>query len=179
MLSVDSSIHSLKRGKQNMIRFPAGVVKYFFLEHYTAEPFRVLTLTKYGEIRMYLNQSSLSVDRKSFTTAEIALEKFAFKSQHSNTLAVDSSHSLFCTKCSYFLAVEALKNTEATLYLVYPQTTVTLTDGHFLNDFLPKKGDYTLATYNRLEKAQLSVKVHSGSISIVAAYKHTTLQQKF
>ena len=179
VLSVDSSIHSLKRGKQNMIRFPAGVVKYFFMEHYTSEPFKIVTLTKYGEIRMYLNQSSITVNKKSFTTAEIELEKFAYKSQHSNTLAVDTKHALFCDKCSYFLAIEALKNTEATLYLVYPQTTVTLTEAHFLSDFLAKKGDYTLATYNRLEKTQLSIKVHSGSVSIMAVYKQTTVQQKF
>lgn len=73
VLSVDSSIHNLKRGKQNMIRFPEGVVKYFFMDHYTNEPFKIITLTKYGEIRMYLNQSSINVNKKSFTTSEIAL----------------------------------------------------------------------------------------------------------
>lgn len=48
VLTVDSSIHNLKRGKQNLIKFPAGVVKYFTLDHYTNEPFKILSLAKYG-----------------------------------------------------------------------------------------------------------------------------------
>lgn len=63
--------------------------------------------------------------------------------------------------------------------MVYPQTTITLTEGHFLSDYLAKKDDYTLATYNRLEKTQVSIKVHSGSVNIMAVYKETTIQQKF
>ncbi len=48
VLTIDSSIHNLKRGKQNLIKFPAGVVKYFSLEHSTNEPFKILSLAKYG-----------------------------------------------------------------------------------------------------------------------------------
>jgi hypothetical protein len=80
VLTIDSSIHNLKRGKQNLIKFPTGVVKYFSLDHYTNEPFKILSLAKYGEINIYINQSGLSVNRKSFTTEELALDKFAFKS---------------------------------------------------------------------------------------------------
>jgi len=119
------------------------------------------------------------VDRKSFTIDELALEKFKFKSEHKNTLSVDSSSPYFCEKCHYFIAIEALKATEATLYLVYPQTTVTLTEGHFLSDYLPKKYGYTIATYNRIEKTQISIRVYSGSLKVMAVYKDQTQSATF
>jgi hypothetical protein len=105
VLTIDSSIHNIKRGKQNLIKFPQGVVKYFSLDHYTNEPFKIISLTKYGEINIYINQSTLSVNRKSFTTSELALDKFAFKSQYSNSITIDASHPLFCVKCNYFIAI--------------------------------------------------------------------------
>jgi len=48
------------------------------------------------------------------------------------------------------LAVEGIQNTEATLYLTYPQTIIPLLAGKVLSDFILKKSDFTLASYNRI-----------------------------
>jgi hypothetical protein len=48
VLTVDSSIHNLKRGKQMLVKLPKGVTKYFSIDHYTNEEFKVITLLKYG-----------------------------------------------------------------------------------------------------------------------------------
>jgi hypothetical protein len=63
--------------------------------------------------------------------------------------------------------------------LVYPQTSITLTEGHFLSDFLAKINDYTVATYNRLEKTQISIRVYSGSLKVMAVYKGKTVTATF
>ncbi len=64
-----------------------------------------------------------------------------------------------------------MKNTEATLYLVYPQTSITLTEGHFLSDHLAKSLDFTIATYKRIEKTQFKLRVYSGSLKLYTFYK--------
>ncbi len=86
-------------------------------------------------------------------------------------IAVDRKSPYFCEKCNYFLAIESVQDVEATLYLAYPQTLITLAEGHIFSDYLKKIGDYTLASYKRLDKTQIKLKIHSGSLRVVAVYK--------
>ena len=71
VLTVDSSIHRLQMGKQNILRLNSGIVEYFSFEHYNNEPFRIISVMKYGDIQLHLNQSYLQVDRKAFTKDEL------------------------------------------------------------------------------------------------------------
>jgi len=50
-----------------LIKLAKGKVKYFSFEHPSAEPFKIVTLAKYGEVKLYINQSFLQVNRKAFT----------------------------------------------------------------------------------------------------------------
>jgi len=44
------------------------------------------------------------------------------------------------------------------------------------SDFIAKKNDYTLASYNNLEQTQLQIKVHQGEVSIQISYKEVQLK---
>jgi hypothetical protein len=101
------------------------------------------------------------------------------KSEHTNTLNVASSDKIFCTKCDYFVAVQALSTTFSTLFLVYPETVIPLLKNKFFSDFILSKGQKTLASYNNVEKTKIQLTVHSGSLQITALYKEFKSSQNF
>jgi hypothetical protein len=78
------------------------------------------------------------------------VDKFTTTSENPNALAVSTADTVYCTACDYFLAAEALTTTFATLFLVYPETVVPLLRNKFFSDYLLKKDDQTLASYNSL-----------------------------
>ena len=179
VLTVDSSIHRLQMGKQNIVRLKKGAVEYFSFEHFNGEPFRIISVMKYGDIQLHLNQSGIAVDRKAFTKEELSLDKFSFRSSSSNTLTVTKDDKIYCNYCHYFLAVEAIANTEATIYLAYAETIVTLVPNRHLHDYLPKKGDYSLVKYKGHEKLGIEITVHTGAIAVNAFYKQKRVNNTF
>lgn len=48
-----------------------------------------------------------------------------------------------------------------------------------LSDYLPKKSDYTLASYNKVGKTQIRIKVYKGTLNIVAIFKESKAIGKF
>jgi len=103
------------------------------------------------------------------------LDNFKFKNSFSNTLNVDSRHKMFCSNCDYLLAVEALQNTEATLYLAYSQTIITLYPKRYLHDHLENIYDYTLVKYKGFQKIKLALDLHQGAVKVSAFYKDQTI----
>lgn len=49
---------------------------------------------------------------------------------------------------------------------------VPLLKNKFFSDYLEKKGENTLASYNNVEKTKLQITVHSGSLEVTALYKN-------
>lgn len=48
----------LERGKQNPLKLVKDSIKYFVFDSYN-EPFRIITMAKYGEVKFYLNRSEV------------------------------------------------------------------------------------------------------------------------
>jgi hypothetical protein len=94
--TVDSSIHRLERGKQNLVRLYKKEVKYFTFENNSPEPFKILSLSKYGDVQLYLNKSDLEINRKNFRFDELHIKDFEVVSQQLNTLAIDTKNSEYC-----------------------------------------------------------------------------------
>ena len=51
-------IQKLKRGFSSQLSLKAGEVKYFIVEHIEIKEFRILSIIKYGETHIYMNQTS-------------------------------------------------------------------------------------------------------------------------
>lgn len=54
-----------------LIQLNKGGVQLFTFDHYSG-PFKIFAISKFGEVRFHLNQSNLQLNKKSFTTKEIA-----------------------------------------------------------------------------------------------------------
>jgi hypothetical protein len=121
------SIDSLEIGKPNFVKLHRGEVKYFTFDNNSPEPFKIISCSKFGDIKLYLNKSDLEINRNSFRFDELDIKKFEVVSEKLNTLAMDNNHPEYCEKCSYLVGVEALRNTEASLYVIHPSTIVPFT----------------------------------------------------
>ena len=156
-----------------MLKLLKGEIRFFTFEQYTNEPFKIIALSKFGQVRLHLNQSIETPNKKTWTIDELNVKEFQTKSEYLNTINVGTKDKGYCTNCDYFVAAEALETTFATLYLVYPETVVPLLRNKFFSDFIVEKGASTLASYNNIEKTKLQITVHSGELEVTASYKGT------
>ena len=76
VLQLDSSIHRLERGRQNMLKLLKGEVRYFTFEQYSDQPFKIISISKFGDIKLYLNQSSKTPNKKTWTLEELNKDQF-------------------------------------------------------------------------------------------------------
>lgn len=56
MVSSDSSIFKIERGKHYLIRLLKGAIQYFFFEN-GIEPFKIFAMNKFGDVKFYLKRS--------------------------------------------------------------------------------------------------------------------------
>lgn len=178
VVTSDSSIFKIERGKHYLIRLIKGNVQYFFFENGN-EAFKIFAMNKFGDVKFYLKRSSTQITKRSFTSEELELKNFEFTGEHPNVLSIDKTSSIFCANCHYILAVEALKSSFSTLVLAYPMSLVTLAENKFLSDELHLKNDILYLAYKRVEKTKLKVSVHKGAIEISAFYKTSQATQVF
>ncbi len=54
-----------------MLKLLKGEIRYFTFEQYTDEPFKILSLSRFGEVRLHLNKSGIAIDKRTFTTDEL------------------------------------------------------------------------------------------------------------
>lgn len=59
-----------------MLKLAKGQIRYFTFEQYTDEPFKIISLSKFGEVRLYLNISTQAPNKKTWTTSELDASKF-------------------------------------------------------------------------------------------------------
>jgi hypothetical protein len=178
VVTSDSSIFKIERGKHYLVRLLKGSVQYFFFENGN-EPFKIFAMNKFGDVKFYLKRSDTQMNRRSFTSEELSLQNFEFTGEHPNVLSIDKTNSLFCESCHYILAVEALKSSFSTLVLAYPMSLVTLPENKFLSDELHLKNDILYLAYKRVEKTKLKLSVHKGGIEVSAFYKTSQATQVF
>ena len=59
-----------------MLKLKKGEFRYFTFEHYTNEPFKIISLARFGEVKLYLNVSSEGPNKKTWTVNELDVSKF-------------------------------------------------------------------------------------------------------
>ena len=60
---------NLEKGKQNLLKLHKDQKKYFAFQKDNDEPFKIISISKFGDVKMYLNISSLNIQKKEFSEA--------------------------------------------------------------------------------------------------------------
>ena len=75
---------------------------------------------------------------------KVDLFDMEYESEKKNRLLVDPKDKIFCKGCLYLLAVQAIKNTESSLYLGDEETKIPISEEKVINDILPNINSLTL-----------------------------------
>ena len=94
-----------------------------------------------------------------------------YMSEKKNRLLVDPKDKIFCKGCLYLLAVQAIKNTESSLFLGDEETKIPISEDKVINDILPQMNSFTLGQFYPVESGIMEIKVHSGKLKMKVVYR--------
>ena len=168
----DAALTKLEFGSYYDLDLKQDEGKWLYTHHIAENTFKIISLMKYGQLTIYVNETDLSrATFKDIRENNIKLSEFKFKTSYKNTLLVKPGEDGFCSDCHYLIYVQADRDTKTTIFLGSESTKVSLHKDKILFDELHTENTTTLATFTPVSAGDIMVKVHAGTIQVELSYR--------